>query len=74
MLGQQEKYLKPGSLLRLTCKVLQSTEPPLYLFWYHNNRMINYDLHRGVNVSTESGKQKKNIFIINKTTKGNFLP
>lgn len=53
--GPIEKYLKPGSTLRLNCKVLQSMESPLYLFWYHNNRMINYDLHRGVNVSTEPG-------------------
>lgn len=53
--GPQEKYLKPGSTLRLVCRVLQSTEPPLYLFWYHNNRMINYDTHRGVNVSTDAG-------------------
>ncbi|KAG5683355.1 hypothetical protein PVAND_012641 [Polypedilum vanderplanki] len=51
--GPSEKYLKPGSVLRLTCRVVENIENPLYIFWYHNNRMINYDQHRGVNVSTE---------------------
>jgi hypothetical protein len=53
--GPSEKYLKPGSVLRLTCRVVENIENPLYIFWYHNNRMINYDSHRGVNVSTEPG-------------------
>ncbi|KAB0804832.1 hypothetical protein PPYR_01802 [Photinus pyralis] len=53
VVGPSEKYLKPGSGLRLQCRVVQSTEPPLYVFWYHNNRMINYDLDQGINVTTE---------------------
>lgn len=53
--GPSEKYLKPGSILRLTCRVVESIENPLYIFWYQNNQMINYDSHRGVNVSTDSG-------------------
>lgn len=53
--GPNEKYLKPGSLLRLTCRIYENIENPLYIFWYHNNRMINFDTHLGVNVSTESG-------------------
>ncbi|XP_059610446.1 uncharacterized protein LOC132257520 isoform X1 [Phlebotomus argentipes] len=62
--GPQEKYLKPGSTLRLVCRVLQSTEPPLYLFWYHNNRMINYDSHRGVNVSTDADNRHSELLIL----------
>jgi hypothetical protein len=53
--GPPEKYLKPGSTLRLTCRVMENIERPLYIFWYHNSRMINYDSHRGVNVTTEPG-------------------
>lgn len=53
--GPSEKYLKPGSLLRLSCRIVENIENPLYIFWYHNSRMINYDTHRGVNVTTESG-------------------
>lgn len=54
--GPSEKYLKPGSTLRLTCRILDSIENPLFLFWYHNTRMINYDSHLGINVTIELGE------------------
>lgn len=70
--GPTEKFLKPGSTLRLACKVLQSTEPPHYIFWYHNNRMINYDT--GVNVSTESDNRYSELVIAqtSQTHSGNY--
>ena len=55
IVGPTLKYLTPGSTLKLICKVLQSTEATAYIFWYHDNRMINYDLDRGINVSSEAG-------------------
>ena len=51
--GPAEKFVRPGSTLQLHCLVKKSTETPSYLFWYHNFRMINYDVDRGVNVSTD---------------------
>lgn len=54
--GPPEKYLKPGSTLKLTCRVLENIENPLFLFWYHNTRMINYDSHLGINVTIELGE------------------
>ncbi|XP_012274687.1 zwei Ig domain protein zig-8 [Orussus abietinus] len=51
--GPAEKFVRPGSTLQLHCQVQRSTEAPSYLFWYHNFRMINYDVDRGVNVSTD---------------------
>jgi hypothetical protein len=48
--------LRVGSELRLTCRVKENIENPIYLFWYQNNRMINYDFHLGVNVTIEKGK------------------
>jgi len=36
--------------------VVQNTEASEYIFWYHDNRMINYDIDRGINVSTEPGE------------------
>jgi hypothetical protein len=72
IVGPTLKYLTPGSTLKLICKVLQSTEATAYIFWYHDNRMINYDLDRGINVSSEAGtsaspegtleKKKKTFF------------
>ncbi|XP_058800988.1 lachesin-like [Phymastichus coffea] len=53
IVGPSEKFVRPGSTLQLHCLVKQSTETPSFLFWYHNRRMINYDVDRGVNVSTD---------------------
>ncbi|XP_076635737.1 lachesin [Colletes latitarsis] len=51
--GPLEKFVRPGSTLQLHCLVKKSTETPSFLFWYHNFRMINYDVDQGVNVSTD---------------------
>ncbi|KAF4525043.1 hypothetical protein B566_EDAN001957 [Ephemera danica] len=63
ILGPMEKYLKSGSTLKLSCVLRQSTEPPLFVFWYHNNRMINYDSDRGVNVSSDEGHTSSTLVI-----------
>ena len=34
-----------GSTINLTCIIFQSPNPPSHVFWYHNDRMINYDLN-----------------------------
>lgn len=56
IIGPTVRYLTPDSTLRLICRVVQSTETSEFLFWYQDDRMINYDSDRGVNISTESGK------------------
>ncbi|CAB3381926.1 Hypothetical predicted protein [Cloeon dipterum] len=48
ILGAPDKFVKSGSALRLTCVLRKSTEPPVYVFWYHNDRMVNYDAALGV--------------------------
>ncbi|XP_055626550.1 uncharacterized protein LOC129768731 isoform X2 [Toxorhynchites rutilus septentrionalis] len=57
IVGSQVKYLTPDSTLKLICRVVQSTEASAFIFWYHNNRMINYDVDRGINVSTEAANE-----------------
>lgn len=54
--GPPERYLKPGSMLRLTCRILDNIEMPLFIFWYHNARMVNYDSHLGINVTVQLGE------------------
>lgn len=56
IVGPPIRYLTPGSTLKLTCRITQNTEASAFIFWYHDNRMINYDGDRGINVSTEAGK------------------
>ncbi|XP_071439789.1 zwei Ig domain protein zig-8-like isoform X2 [Hetaerina americana] len=48
ILGGPDKHVKSGSSLRLTCLLRRSTEPPVYIFWYRDDRMINYDANAGV--------------------------
>ncbi|XP_046399299.1 uncharacterized protein LOC124165818 [Ischnura elegans] len=48
ILGGPDKHVKSGSALRLTCLLRRSTEPPVYVFWYRDDRMINYDANSGV--------------------------
>ncbi|XP_030036504.2 uncharacterized protein LOC115452178 [Manduca sexta] len=61
--GPTEKYLKPGSTLRLQCSVVQTTEAPAFVFWYHNSRMINYDVERGINVTTDPAQRLSDLLI-----------
>lgn len=55
IVGPPIRYLTPGSTLKLMCRIIQNTETSAFIFWYHDNRMINYDVERGINVSTEAG-------------------
>ncbi|XP_046809989.1 zwei Ig domain protein zig-8-like [Lucilia cuprina] len=61
--GPHIRYLTPGSTLRLQCHVVQNTEISEYIFWYHDNRMINYDADRGINVSTDPDFQSSELTI-----------
>jgi hypothetical protein len=54
--GAPDLHVKQGSNLRLECQLMSSTEAPLYVFWYRNSRMINYDSEPGVKVElTKAG-------------------
>jgi len=55
IVGPRAKIIKSGSNLKLQCVLKRTTEEPLYIFWYHNSRMINYDTHRQVRVSKDRG-------------------
>lgn len=45
--GPHPLFVKTGSSINLTCIITQSPEPPVFVFWYHDDRMINYDSSRG---------------------------
>lgn len=38
----REIFVKRGSQLKLRCELKKATEKPGYIFWYHNNAMVNY--------------------------------
>ncbi|XP_042241754.1 zwei Ig domain protein zig-8-like [Homarus americanus] len=45
--GSPERHVQSGSTISLLCIIEESLSPPQFIFWYHNNKMINYDQSRG---------------------------
>ncbi|CAM1293630.1 Uncharacterised protein g788 [Pycnogonum litorale] len=43
IIGSPALNVKTGSTINLKCQVTDSTEVPIYVFWYHNNKVIDYD-------------------------------
>ncbi|XP_068215819.1 uncharacterized protein [Palaemon carinicauda] len=48
--GGPEVHIHTGNQLRLHCSVQQATEPPVFIFWFHNNSMVNYEAKRPLEV------------------------
>ncbi|XP_018331931.1 zwei Ig domain protein zig-8, partial [Agrilus planipennis] len=60
-----EHHVDRGSVINLICIIDKSPTPPQYVFWYHNNNMINYDTSRGgISVETEPGPRTKSRLTI----------
>jgi len=57
ILATDEYRIEKGSLISLVCILENALLPPEYVFWYQNDRMINYDTNRGVTVTTIQGKK-----------------
>ncbi|XP_076329405.1 zwei Ig domain protein zig-8-like [Tachypleus tridentatus] len=47
ILGEKDLLVSSGSYINLTCIIRHSPSPPMFVFWYHNDRMINYDSSLG---------------------------
>lgn len=61
--GAAEKYLMLNSPLHLECVVRQSPVELVYMFWYHDSRMINYDVDRGVNVTADLPNKRSTLYV-----------
>jgi len=66
ILADEEYHIDTGSSLSLVCIIEKATEPPQYVFWYHNERMINYDSERGISVTTTPGRRTHSQLSIKK--------
>ncbi|XP_028967065.1 uncharacterized protein LOC100907985 [Galendromus occidentalis] len=45
--GGPEMFIRTGSAINLTCTISESAEAPAFVFWYHNEKMINYMPQKG---------------------------
>ena len=57
ILGKEEYHIEQGSIISLVCIIENSLLTPEYVFWYQDDRMINYDTNHGVQVQTTVGKK-----------------
>ncbi|XP_026465775.1 hemicentin-2-like [Ctenocephalides felis] len=68
ILGSGEHHVDVGSIISLVCIIEKSPTPPQYVFWYHNQRMINYDTSRGgITVETDPGPRTQSRLTIRDT-------
>ncbi|XP_077294202.1 transmembrane and immunoglobulin domain-containing protein 1-like [Arctopsyche grandis] len=76
ILGSGEHHVDTDSVINLVCIIEKSPTPPQYVFWYHNERMINYDTARGgITVETEPGPKSQSRLTIRgarDTDSGNY--
>lgn len=60
ILGAPDMAVKLGSAINLTCVISQSADQLQFVFWYRDNRMINYDMNeRGKIVMSKGSGQKQ---------------
>ncbi|KAK6631558.1 hypothetical protein RUM44_006086 [Polyplax serrata] len=63
ILGNPELYIKSGSDINLTCVVLQTPEPPSFIYWYQGGHVVNYSQRGGINVVTEKQTRTSRLLI-----------
>ncbi|KAF2367807.1 Immunoglobulin I-set [Trinorchestia longiramus] len=65
IVGSTERYVDRGSTINLTCIINHNPDPASSTFWYHNNKIINYDSPGSrVSVITDRGTSTKTILLI----------
>ncbi|ERL86763.1 hypothetical protein D910_04169 [Dendroctonus ponderosae] len=68
--GAPDLHIRAGSRLRIVCRLRHSTEPPAYVFWYHDHRMINHD--PGVRVTIDRSTSILRIEDVDPSFSGNY--
>lgn len=63
ILGNAEIFVKSGSDINLTCVAQHSPEPPSFIYWYKEGRVINYSQRGGISVLTERKTRTSKLVI-----------
>ncbi|XP_021967484.1 opioid-binding protein/cell adhesion molecule homolog [Folsomia candida] len=64
ILGNGEYHVEQGSTINLVCIIEKSPKPPSFVFWYHNERMINFGASQELSIHTEPGTGKTHSRLI----------
>lgn len=63
IVGNSELFIKSGSDINLTCVVLQTPDPPSFIYWYRGGNVINYSQRGGISVVTEKQTRTSRLLI-----------
>jgi len=75
ILGSDEYHTQAGNAISLVCIIENSLDPPQYVFWYHNGKIINYERVSRVSVQTDPGPKTHSRLIVSDVIKedsGNY--
>jgi len=72
IVGTKDKVFNSGSRLQLICILKLATAKPDYIFWYHNDRMINFDTDRGVSVKEDDSGSTLTMTDVSVSDSGNY--
>ena len=62
ILGTREKHVNLGDSLKITCQLRDTLAQPEFVFWYHNNTMINFS--PGISVAVDLiGPNKDELWV-----------
>lgn len=63
IVGNPELFIKSGSDINLTCVVLQTPDPPSFIYWYRGAHVVNYSQRGGISVVTEKQTRTSRLLI-----------
>lgn len=63
IIGNTEMYIRSGSDINLTCVVLETPDPPSFIYWYRDRDVINYSGRGGISVVTEKQTRTSRLLI-----------
>jgi len=65
--GSPDIHVDQGSVINLTCIISSTPVPPVYVFWYHGEKVVPYDSAGGrIEVFTSKGRETKSNLVIKK--------
>ncbi|KAK4300941.1 hypothetical protein Pmani_026891 [Petrolisthes manimaculis] len=65
IIGSPDIHVDMGSAINLTCIIRDSPEPPTYIFWYHNGKVLSFESPRGdISMVTDRGNSTTGYLLI----------
>nr|XP_018914408.1 PREDICTED: hemicentin-2-like [Bemisia tabaci] len=61
--GNPEIHIRSGSDINLTCEVMETPDPPSFIYWYRGGTVINYSQRGGISVVTEKQTRTSKLMI-----------